>query len=81
MLLELKKMLKAILIQESTKDVWVDGQDVMLKFKISSRTLQRHRDNGLLPYSKLGGKIVYRMGDIERILDENSIGGFNLPQE
>ena len=32
------------------------------------RTLQDYRDNGTLPYFKLGGKVLYRESDLEALL-------------
>jgi predicted site-specific integrase-resolvase len=53
---------------------WVDSQDVMQKFHISVRTLQNWRTNGLLPYSRLSGKIYYRKSDILAVLQKNYTG-------
>ena len=39
--------------------------------KISRRCLQDYRDQGRIPYIQLGGKILYRQSDIERLLEEN----------
>ena len=36
--------------------------------KVSRRTLQDYRDNGTLPYFKLGGKVLYRESDLEALL-------------
>ena len=38
--------------------------------KVSRRTLQDYRSNGVLPYILLGGKILYRESDLERLLQE-----------
>jgi len=47
---------------------WIDGQDVLTKMHISSRTLQRWRINGMLPFSQVNGKYYYRKSDILRLL-------------
>lgn len=39
--------------------------------KISRRCLQDYRDQGRIPYIQLGGKILYRQSDIEKLLEEN----------
>jgi len=39
------------------------------KLKVSRRSLQQYRDNGLLAFTRLGGKILYRSSDIEKLLD------------
>ena len=37
--------------------------------KVSRRTLQEYRNDGVLPYILLGGKVLYRESDLERVLD------------
>jgi len=47
---------------------WFDNQDVMQILHISTRTLQKLRTNGTLPYSRIGKKIYYHRHDIIKIL-------------
>ena len=47
---------------------WLDNDDVCRILRISQRTLQTLRDNGTLPYIKLGGKVLYRESDLEELL-------------
>jgi len=56
---------------ERLKDSWLDNQDVMQALHISKRTLQTFRDNGTLPYSKVGGTFYYKVSDIEDVLQSN----------
>ncbi len=56
---------------EKLKDTWLDNQDVMQTLHISKRTLQTFRDNGTLPFSKVGGTFYYKVSDIEEILHNN----------
>ncbi|MDP3314086.1 helix-turn-helix domain-containing protein [Lutibacter sp.] len=56
---------------EKLKDTWLDNQDVMQTLHISTRTLQSFRDNGTLPFSKVGGTFYYKVSDIEEILQNN----------
>jgi len=49
-------------------ETWLDISDVCLLLKISKRTLQAYRDNGILPFSKVGGKIYFKSSDIEEYL-------------
>jgi len=53
------------------KDKWLDNQEVMLLLKISQRSLQSYRDQGILPFSKLGGKIYYKASAVEALLEQN----------
>jgi len=39
------------------------------KLKLSRRSLQDYRNEGRIPYIKLGGKILYRSSDIEKLLE------------
>lgn len=43
-------------------------KELAVKLKVSRRSLQDYRNNGILPYTQLGGKILYRASDIERVL-------------
>ena len=39
--------------------------------KISRRCLQDYRDQGRISYIRLGGKILYKVSDIEKLLEDN----------
>lgn len=45
-------------------------EELSKKLKISRRSLQDYRNEGRIPYVKLGGKILYRSSDIEKMLEE-----------
>lgn len=49
-------------------DELLTGKEVAYLLKVSRRTLLDYRNNGILPYTLVGGKILYRTSDIERIL-------------
>ena len=38
--------------------------------KISRRTLQDYRNNGVLPFIQLPGKVLFRESDIRKVLEE-----------
>ena len=40
--------------------------------KVSRRTLQEYRNNGILSYYQIGGKILYRESDIEELLEKKA---------
>ncbi|MDO5523623.1 MAG: helix-turn-helix domain-containing protein [Bacteroidia bacterium] len=48
----------------------LDNQDMLQVLNISSRTLQRYRSSGELPYIKLNGKIYYKLSDANRFIRE-----------
>lgn len=43
-------------------------KEVSARLKVSRRTLQDYRNEGQIPYIQLGGKILYRESDIEKML-------------
>jgi hypothetical protein len=50
---------------------WLDNQAVMHLLHISPRTLLTLRNNGTLPFSRIGNKIYYKRSDINKILQNN----------
>ena len=61
------------MIASRAPDKGMDAQDVCLAVGISKRCLQNYRDNGLIPYSNVGGKFFYREVDIQEILESGLI--------
>ena len=49
-------------------DELLTDKEVAFLLKVSRRTLQDYRNNGILPYTQVGGKILYRASDIEKTL-------------
>ncbi|MDR2918820.1 MAG: helix-turn-helix domain-containing protein [Tannerella sp.] len=45
-------------------------EELSKKLKISRRCLQEYRNERRIPYIKLGGKILYRSSDIEKLLEK-----------
>ena len=43
-------------------------KELAVRLKVSRRSLQDYRNNGILPYIQIGGRILYRVSDIERTL-------------
>ncbi len=50
---------------------FLTDKEVSERLKISRRTLQDYRTDGKIPYIHLGGKILYRESDIQKILETN----------
>ena len=44
---------------------YLTDMEVSEILKVSRRTLQEYRNEGILPYIPLGGKILYRESDLE----------------
>jgi hypothetical protein len=62
---------KTVTKPQSPENTWLDNQELCLLLKVTPRTLQNHRDNGILPYTQFGGKIFYRQSDVFKVLEEN----------
>ena len=54
-------------------EIYLSGEDVCQLLHISKRTLQQYRDDKILPYIQIGGKIIYKESDILTILEQNYI--------
>ena len=48
---------------------YLTDREVAQILKVSRRTLQEYRNDGVLPYILLGGKVLYRESDLERVLE------------
>ena len=53
---------------------FLTSKEVCERLYISPRTLQDYRDRGIIPYTQIAGKILYRLSDINRLLQENYRG-------
>ena len=47
---------------------FLTDKEVSARLKVSRRTLQDYRNNGMVSYYQLGGKILYKESDIENLL-------------
>lgn len=54
-------------------EIFLSGEDVCKLLHISKRTLQQYRDDNVLPYIQIGGKIIYKETDLLGILEQNYI--------
>ena len=62
--------------KETKSVVLLTEKEVQEYYKINVNTLQRNRSEGLgLPYVKLGRLVRYKVSDIEKYLDANTVGG------
>ena len=48
---------------------YLTDREVAEVLKVSRRTLQEYRNDGVLPYILLGGKVLYRESDLEKVLE------------
>lgn len=52
-------------------EIYLTGREVCGRLFVSPRTLQDYREKGIIPYTQIAGKILYRLSDINRLLQEN----------
>ena len=50
---------------------FLTGKEVCERLCISPRTLQDYRDRKIIPYTQFAGKILYKVLDLERLLEKN----------
>jgi hypothetical protein len=48
---------------------YLSSKDVCQMLHVSSRTLQDWRDNGMIPYIQIKGKILYRQSEMSKVLN------------
>lgn len=53
------------------EDPFFSNDEFMELMAISIRTAQLWRDQGLISFSQINGKIYYRMSDIQKLLNDN----------
>lgn len=50
---------------------FLTDREVSERLKISRRALQDYRNQGKIPYLYIGGKILYKESDLERVLEKS----------
>ena len=60
-------------------ECYLTDQELSERLKVSRRTLQTYRNEGRIPYVPLGGKVLYRESDVERMLQEGYRKAWRLP--
>ncbi|KAA6299796.1 MAG: hypothetical protein EZS26_004066 [Candidatus Ordinivivax streblomastigis] len=55
---------------------FLTDREVSGRLKVSKRTLQDYRTEGKIHYIHLGGKILYRESDVQKMLDKNYRSSF-----
>ncbi|GAB4162945.1 MAG: hypothetical protein Tsb0033_22530 [Winogradskyella sp.] len=55
------------------KPKYYRNNDIKEIFNLSSNTIVKYRETGVIPYTKLGDIYLYEVKSIEAILEQNSI--------
>ena len=59
--------------EENPENIWVDNYEVCTFLKISDKTLQRMRAANQISFSRIRGKVYYRISEIQRLMNEKVI--------
>ena len=55
------------------KEVYLSSEEVRSIFGLSKRSLQNYRDNRQIPYTSIGGKILYPQSAIYKLLESRYV--------
>ena len=50
---------------------FLTGKEVSERLYVSPRTLHDYRDRRIIPYTQFAGKILYKVSDLEKLLEDN----------
>ena len=67
--------------QQPLSEAWFDIEEACQLLKVSKRTLQNYRDDGILTYSQVGGKIYFSASAIEEHLRNHTRKAFKKPEK
>ena len=59
------------LAHQPLADKWLDNHEVCQLLKVSKRTMQYYREEGVVPYTVIRHKVFYKASDIDELLLEN----------
>jgi predicted DNA-binding transcriptional regulator AlpA len=51
------------------KEEWLTNEAVMKRLNISKSTLQTYRDKGIIPFSQIGRKLMYKKSEINQAIE------------
>jgi len=57
--------------KQNDKFGWLNNEQFCDALQISKRTAQNYRDQGLIPFSLVGGKVYYMVVDLQHLLKKH----------
>jgi hypothetical protein len=69
-LLQSIEQIKAKLVSKPDFD-YIDNYELMQMLKLSKRCAQAWRDEGKIPFSRIGNKVYYKLSDVQALLDKH----------
>lgn len=67
--------IKKTVIQTNSSEGFIDIETVCQSFKISKKTLRRYREQRLIPYHKIKGKVYFLESEVREALKKHYYGG------
>ncbi len=58
---------------DSPEHRWLDNQEFCQFLKISKRTAQNYRDQGVVAFSQIESKVYYKLADVYSLLESNRV--------
>lgn len=52
---------------------WLNNEELCKALCLSKRTLQNYRDQKVLPYSIIRGRVFYKIEDVRKVLHDNLV--------
>lgn len=74
----IEKFLTIVKDVESKESDWVSNEKACELLNVTSRTMQNYRDNGIIPFSKVGSKIYYKQGDLDEHFQSHYYPAFKI---
>jgi len=75
-LTQISSKLETLEKTKSEDKKWLDNDEACAYLHVSKRTLQTYRDDGVLPFSQSGGKILYKTADLDAHLEKHYIKAY-----
>jgi len=58
---------------ERNEDKWLSTGEAAAELNVSERTIMNYKSAGIIPYSKVGGRLYYKRSDLEKVLENGRI--------
>uniref|UniRef100_UPI003216C756 helix-turn-helix domain-containing protein n=1 Tax=uncultured Draconibacterium sp. TaxID=1573823 RepID=UPI003216C756 len=72
-----QKILEEIRQIQNPSERWLDITEACSWLKCSTRTLQKYRDEGKIPFSQISAKIYFRLSDLQEFLNRHNTSYIN----
>jgi excisionase family DNA binding protein len=74
---KIEAKLEGQFVKTETTQECLNIDQTCLRLGVSKRTLQKYRDNGLITFSQIRGKIYFRKQDLEEFMERHRVKAFS----